>query len=264
MAPRDLGADAVHRRGASRSRADAGRRHVAGHPDAAGRPIAAKSVGIAGGSVSVPVRVRHEQHDGAEESVGRDRRFSPGVPGRGAGRPGGEGEPGRCRSARAGSASSSVRTGAGLAHRRGARRSPRSDGGVRCVCVAASLGGIRPDDGGGDGARQADDRDRLLRQPRVHECRQQPARRFRDDAGAERGAVLSPRLPLGRAERPTCRDPDAVLLRRSDRRSRARITRPRCGSESPVPGRRRPANERSARGSRVRREDRPSAPVRAQ
>ncbi len=56
------------------------------------------------------------------------------------------------------------------------RGDPGVDGGLRLLCVAAPKRGLRPYHGGGDAARKADDRDRLLGQRRLHACRQQPAR----------------------------------------------------------------------------------------
>jgi hypothetical protein len=82
-----------------------------------------------------------------------------------------------------------------------AARARRAHGLVRLLRLAPPRRGLRPDPRRGDGPRQAGHRDRLQRDPRLHEPDELVPRRLHDDQGRPRGRAL----PGRRASGPTPR-----------------------------------------------------------
>ena len=107
------------------------------------------------------------------------------------------------------------------------RAAPRAGRARRLLRLAAPLGGLRADDGRGDGAGQARDRHGLLRQPRLHGRDHGLPGRPRADRGRPRRRHLPRRRDLGRARPRPCRRADAARRRAARGGGREGRSRPR-------------------------------------
>ena len=129
-------------------------------------------------------------------------------------------------------------------------RARRAHERVRLLRLAPSFRGLRPHARRSDGAGEADDRHRVLRQHGVHDAGEQLPRSVAAREGAIGLRALPERGLLGGAGPGRSGVVDAAGVRRSGPRSRSWTARARGCDRSAVPGADRPVHPRAAVGHR--------------
>ena len=222
---RGVGGERLRRRGGPARDVEAGADLSAAGARAAAARARPRRPRPARGRVRLPVRLRLLQHARAQEPARADRRLHARLPRAGPRAALPEEHQRLARPVRPGAR---ARGGGGAAGHRALRRLPRgrpadrADRALRLLRLPPPQRGLRADDRRGDGVREAGDRDRLQRQPRLHGRRVELPRAVRARDARRGGRAVPCGHRVGRP-RPRRGGPaDAARGRAAGRGARAR------------------------------------------